>query len=252
MHKHENTTDTSLPVIGSIATMPSRANTFKKTLNSILPQVNQLYVFLDGFEEIPLELLKQPNCHITLLPQQGSLHASSRFLAPHLFGSDATVILFDDDILYPPDYVAQAKLALAQYGGKAIIGFHGTIFLPPHLSYARNRHTFHFATKLDMDTHVHELGCGTAAFHSSKFRPDPATWRHHQMDDLYMAAEALKTKLSLISIKREANWLTPLAENQKDSLWRATQQNDRAQTYFMRDLMTQYVQPTWNDWWKRP
>jgi cell division inhibitor SulA len=72
------------------------------------------------------------------------------------------------------------------------------------------------------------------------------------MDDLYMAAEALKTKLSLISIKREANWLTPLAENQKDSLWRATQQNDRAQTYFMRDLMTQYVQPTWNDWWKRP
>jgi hypothetical protein len=72
------------------------------------------------------------------------------------------------------------------------------------------------------------------------------------MDDLYLAAEAVKANLKMVALKREANWLTPLAENQDDSLWRATQRDDRAQSYFMRDLLTQYVQPTWNDWWQRP
>jgi hypothetical protein len=253
MEKHDNTSHiVNLPVIGSIPTMPSRADTFSKTIHSALSQVDKLFVFLDGFEEIPSELRNLPKCHATILPKQGNLHASSRFLAPLLFGSDAVVVLFDDDILYPPDYVSRIRLALAQYGDKAVIGFHGTIFMPPHHSYVRNRYFFHFSSKLDNDLNVHELGCGTAAFLSSTFRPNPATWRHHHMDDLYLAAEAVKANLKMVALKREANWLTPLAENQDDSLWRATQRDDRAQSYFMRDLLTQYVQPTWNDWWQRP
>jgi hypothetical protein len=252
MEKNGNTSHAvNLPVIGSIATMPSRAGTFSMMIHSALSQVDRLFVFLDGFEEIPSELRNLPKCHATLLPRQGNLHASSRFLAPHLFDADAIVVLFDDDILYPADYVARIRLALARYGDKAIIGFHGVIFMPPHHSYARNRYTFHFSSRLDNDSNVHELGSGTAAFLSSAFRPSPATWRHPHMDDLYLAAEAVKANLKLIALKREANWIRPLAENQDDSLWRATQQDDRAQSSFMRDLLTQYAQPTWNNWWKR-
>jgi hypothetical protein len=241
-----------IPVIGSIATMPARAGTFSKMVRGILSQVDKLYVFLDGFTAIPPELQDLPNCQATLLPQQGNLHASSRFLAPRLFGSDAIVVLFDDDILYPPDYVSRIRQALARYGKRSIVGFHGAIFMPPHQSYVRHRNNLHFATRLETDLNVHELGSGTAAFLSSTFHPDPATWRYHHMDDLYMAAEALKANLRLIALKREAGWITPLAENQDDSLWRAAQLDERAQSYFMRDLLTQYSQPTWNDWWHRP
>ncbi|MGO8754033.1 MAG: hypothetical protein ACLQHK_02235 [Gallionellaceae bacterium] len=253
MENRSNTSPISnLPVIGSIATMPSRADTFYKMIHGALSQVDKLFVFLDGFDEIPAALKNQPKCHATILPKQGNLHASSRYLAHHLFGSDAVVVVFDDDILYPPDYVSRIRLALAQYGNKAVVGFHGAIFMPPHHSYARNRHNYHFALKLDNDMNVHELGGGTTAFLSSIFRPNPATWRHHHMDDLYLAAEAIKSNLALIALKRETNWLTPLAENQDDSLWRATLEDDRAQSYFMRDILTQYMQSTWNGWWQRP
>ena len=145
MVHHDNTSHiVNLPVIGSIATMPSRANTFSTMIHSALSQVDKLFVFLDGFEEIPSELKSLPECHVTLLPKKGNLHASSRYFAPRLFDSDAIVVLFDDDILYPPDYVSRIRHAFTQYGDQFIIGFHASIFMPPHHSYARNRYPIHF------------------------------------------------------------------------------------------------------------
>lgn len=251
MEKHDYASRIlNLPVIGSIATMPSRANTFSQMIHSALSQVDRLFVYLDGFEKVPPELQGLPKCHATILANQEGLHASSRFLAPHMFDSEAIVVVFDDDILYPPDYVSRIKLALAHYGEKAIVGFHGAIFMPPHQSFIKNKRTFHFSSRLDNDVRVHQLGCGTAAFLSSRFGPKPKTWRYHNMDDLYIAAEAVKSNLKLVALKREANWIRPLAENQEDSLWRATTRDDRAQSQFMRDILAQYMQTRWNEWWR--
>ena len=253
MENNENISHVAnLPVIGSIATMPSRADTFSRMLHSVLSQVDRLYVFLDGFEEIPSVLRDLPKCHISMLPEQGNLHSSSRFLVPQLFGSDAIVALFDDDIFYPPDYVSRIRRAYAQYGGQCIIGFHATIFLPPHFSYARHRYNVHFSSGLSNDMNVHELGAGTAAFISSTFSPNPANWRYRHMDDLYMAAEAVKKNLTLVALKREADWISPLAQDQDDSLWLATKRDDRAQSDFMRHLLALSVQPAGIDWWRNP
>jgi hypothetical protein len=40
----------SLPRVASIATMPSRINTFQLVMKEILPQVDLCYVFLDNFQ----------------------------------------------------------------------------------------------------------------------------------------------------------------------------------------------------------
>lgn len=241
-----------LPIIGSIATMPSRARTFSKTLNSVLPQVDKLFIFLDGFDEMPPSIRDLPKCHTTMLPKEQNLHASSRFLAPRIFGSEAVVCFFDDDILYPADYIQKIKHALVKYGDRAVVGFHGVIYLPPHRSYVRDRHTYHFAAKVNRDLTVHELGCGTAAFLSSVLLPDPTAWRNHNMNDIFLAAEAVAAGLKMVALKREATWLTALAENQDDSLWRATKSDDRMHSDFMRDLLTLYARPTGKDWWHKP
>ena len=71
------------------------------------------------------------------------------------------------------------------------------------------------------------------------------------MNDLCLAAEALKANLRLVALKREPGWIRPLAEKQDDSLWLATRLDDRAHSDFMRDLLSEYVLPTGADWWKR-
>ena len=241
-----------LPVIGSIATMPSRAGTFSMMFDAARAQVDRIFVFLDGFDDIPSNLRDVPNCHAELIPTEAGLHSYARFLAPHRFASDGIVVMFDDDILYPPDYVSTVRAALAHYGGKAVVGFGGTNFTPPHKSYIRDRSYLNAADSLDNDLWVHELAAGTAAFVASSFRPDPHAWAVENMADLYLAAEALASRLALIALKRERDWIRTLATNQPDSILARTRRDDHSQSYFMRDLLTQYAKPTWSDWWNLP
>lgn len=245
-----NSSINELPVVGSIATMPTRIHTFAKILPEILKQVDLLYIYLDGFKKIPTGLQEHPKCRPFIMSDDNNLHTCNRFLAPNHFALDATIVLFDDDIFYPPDYVSRIKAALAKYGERSVVGFHGAIFCPPHTSYARDRIGFHFANARSNDTLVHILGTGTAAFLSSVFRPDPRHWLHQNMADLYLAAEAFKSNLSLVSLKRDAKWLIPLEQNQDDSIWRSVQKDDSIQSSFMSDLLLQYANNQWRSWWK--
>ena len=244
-----------LPVVGAMATMSSRTGTFPAALASVLPQVDRLYLFLDGFESIPAEIRAQEKCFAVVTREPGNLHASSRFLAPRLFGSDAVICLFDDDILYPEGYVQRIAAALDEFGGEALVGFHAFLYLPPHRSYVRDRLMIGFPRSLTAPRRVHELGSGTLGFLSSRFSPDPTSWRYHDVDDLYVAAEANRSGLFKIALPRPQGWIRPLAANQEDSLWRATLKDDRRQSEIMRYVIAQHLVfahelgAIQTDWW---
>ncbi len=240
------------PVVGSIATMQTRKNTFSKVLPNILTQVDILYIYLDGYEKIPKILMDHPKCRAFLPNDANNLHGSNRFLAAHDFNKDAIMVFFDDDIFYPSNYVYTIKKALAKYGQHSVVGFHGSVFRPPHMSYVNDRISLHFTSALKNDTKVHLLGAGTAAYLSSVFRPDPRHWQHHNMADLYLGAEAINSNLSMMAIRREAKWLLPLEENQFDSIWRLTKNDDSIQTSLMCDILAQYANTKWKSWWKTP
>jgi len=55
------------PLIGGMATMPSRAHTFRLALSHILPQVDRLFVFFDQHDSVPQEFAEHPKI-IGLLP----------------------------------------------------------------------------------------------------------------------------------------------------------------------------------------
>lgn len=239
----------TLPLIGALATMPSRAATLARMLEGAAAQVERLFVFLDGFDAVPAEVAANPKCHAVLLGRDAALHASSRFLAPGLFGRDAIVCLFDDDILYPPDYARRLAARLAAHGGRAIVGVHGGLFTPPHERYVRDRRTVRFVDALERESPVHVLGTGTIAFATAAFAPDPRTWRHRGMDDLYVAAHARRAGLPLVAVARPAGWLTRLDGDQPDSIWRATKRDDRVQSELMRYVLSLHAGPVREDWW---
>src|SRR5690625_4312668 len=59
--------DVSLPVIASLATMPSRTEVLREAFSSIYWQVDEVHVFLNNFEEVP-EFLNLPR--VTLYRSQ--------------------------------------------------------------------------------------------------------------------------------------------------------------------------------------
>jgi len=231
----------TMPRIAAIATLASRLTTFQKVLPIIHAQVDHVFVYLDGYSTIPSFLENFDRVTARRAEDVGNLHCSSRFLCLQELRTPTVVAIVDDDIIYPPDYIDRMTGALQRVEGKAIVGVHGRIFMPPHQSYVRDVLTFHFTHQLARPCHVHELGTGTCAFASSYFRIDPREWDRHDMDDVAIAIDAQRQGLPRIAIARPAGWLRPGAESQSDSLWNRILIDDSEHSRRMRTLLGLYV-----------
>lgn len=231
----------TIPRIATIATMPGRRETFEQVLRAIHPQVDHMFIYLDGYAQPPEFLNEFQRITVRRAEQLGDLHASSRFLCLRELDEPAMLVVVDDDIAYPPDYVRTLGSVLESIQGKALVGVHGRIYLPPHRSYVNDGACVHYAGELRQPRQVHELGTGTLAFATHRFHPDPRAWDRYDMDDILVSIEAQRRGLHRYCIPRQRGWLTPLAEDQEDSLWVRTKQDDTVQSERMRELLTLYA-----------
>lgn len=231
---------TDLPVVATLATLARREDSFRQMLPTILGQVDHTFIALGGYPDVPDFLRGLERVSVFLCESGPDLGASSRFLCLEALNRLAVVLVVDDDILYPPDYAARMVEGLDRFGGQALLGVHGRIFLPPHASYSEHAFSHHFQAALEGASHVHEVGVGTCAFLSDRLAVDPRSWDRYDMDDIVLAIEAEKRGLPRIAIDREKNWLRPLAEDQHDSLWRKMRADDSEQSRRMRLLLSLY------------
>jgi hypothetical protein len=231
----------SLPRVSAIATMPSRLETFRAVVANIRGQVNHLFVYLDGFDEVPAFLRGLGGVSIYRAENVGNMHASSRFLCVRELTSPTVVAIVDDDIAYPADYVERLTGALHRFGGNALVGVHGRVFRPPHRSYVRDGFAVNFKDPLPRHRNVHEVGVGTCAFLSNRLPVDPRNWDRYNMNDIYLAIEAQKRGLPRIVIARPAGWMRSLSQGQADSLWSRTKKDDSEHSRRMRKLLGLYA-----------
>lgn len=230
-------TDARLPAIGTISTMPSRMDSFAQVLDRVLPQLDRLYVFLDGFAEVPGLLIDSEKVCPVMVPAADTLFASNRFRVGQLLESEADIVCVDDDILYPADYVQAMRGHLNGLSRPAIVGVHGDIFIPPYLSYVRHRIKIHFSQALKRPAAVNALGTGTVVYRSSTLRFDPRSWQHPGLGDLSLAVEAAKANVPMICVERPARWLEAIDEGQADSLWTRAQRDESRHVALMRELV---------------
>lgn len=223
-----------------MATMPSREATFRRALGNILPQVDRLFVFFDKRDSVPAYVANFPKI-VPLLPSQyGELCGDGKFLGAQLMAKPCLYFCFDDDILYPKAYVELAALALERHELGAIVGLHATRFKPPYGSYREHRDILHFAQPFKADATVDEIGTGTMSFFTGSFRPDPTGWPHHTMADLMTAIDAVRQRVPRIAIRRPAGFLTPLEEQQEDSLYARLLKDDTLETELMQRALRAY------------
>lgn len=231
----------SLPRVAAIATLAGRTETFRQVLAAIRPQVDHVFVYLDGYDAPPAFLSGLERVSVQRAEDVGDLHASSRFLCLQQLEIPTVVAMVDDDIRYPEKYIDTLVAALDQVRGQAIVGVHGRIFIPPHKSYVRDAMQVHYGMGLSKPCQVHELGVGTCAFVSSVLDVDPRRWDRRDMNDITIATEAQRRDLPRVAIAREAEWLKPHAQHQADSLWMKTVRDDSEHSRRMRALIGLYA-----------
>ncbi|MDO5529251.1 MAG: hypothetical protein Q4F71_07595 [Paracoccus sp. (in: a-proteobacteria)] len=105
-----------------LATFPLRRRILRRVVDAIVPQVDQLFIVLNEYQDIPGYLAKNDKI-TTVIPDRDVKDAGKFWFTPD---PDDLVFLIDDDIGYPPDYVARTLESIARMdGAKHIFGYFG-------------------------------------------------------------------------------------------------------------------------------
>jgi len=197
------------PVIGHMATIPSRAEQLPRVVDSVLGQVDELHVYLDydvdhhGFPEC----LDHPRIDVDETPI--ALGDAGKFLSCEKKGYH---LHFDDDLVYPPDYVAQMVRHVERHGRRAVVSAHGAR-LPAQVNgnYYRERTTYSCLGSVAEEVQVHVVGTGALAWHTDcelQLPPDPReVFPHRNMADIWLAIRLKKIEIPAYVVPHEAGWL---------------------------------------------
>lgn len=195
-------------IVAGMATVAGNEMALRVAVMSLLPQVDRLFLYLNGFSEAP-HFVRSNSKISYFLDQDGTQYGD----AGKFWGlgqvSDAVYLTCDDDIIYPDDYVSQMVAELAQLAGKGIVAVHGSILLQPNAGYyeSNSRAVFHFTNPLMRRRQVHVPGTGTCVFHAAEFRMTLSDFRHPNMADLWVAAYLQREGLPAYVVPRASRWL---------------------------------------------
>lgn len=196
------------PVFAFMATFPPRVEALARSVDSLINQVDHLYIYLNGYDHVP-EFLSDER--ITALPARDLEDLRDVGKTYHMSQtSGGYYFTVDDDIIYPPNYCEVMVRTIEQYDRDAVVGVHGVLFEQPFTRYfSKKRTVYHFRRKLEQDDFVNLLGTGTIAFHSSTIRLDHSSMPKGMLD-IGLAVAARQVGVPLVALARGDAWLQPI------------------------------------------
>jgi hypothetical protein len=220
-------------VTASLASIPRRRRMLQKVVESLLPQVDRLNVFLNHYQDVPL-FLDEPRITVARSQDHGDHRDRGKFF--FLGQVSGYHFLVDDDIYYPPDYVAYGLAKLRQYDSAVVIGYHGRVLPPTVNRYfdATGGRVIVFWKPLRVDEPVHILGSGTVAYHSSALQLAFRDFATTGMSDVWLAIRAQEQQVPMIAIARPQPFLRPIPGCEEGSLFEEYRNADEQQTSLVR------------------
>ena len=228
---------TKYKVVASIATFPQRLESLKKTKESIISQVDQLNIYLNGYEEVP-EFLNDSKINAVLSKDAiGDLKDNGKFFFLDKVADNSYYFTIDDDIEYPDDYTSRMIEILGDYNDEVAIGVHGIIFHRNFKSFRETRTNFHFEHELKNNVQTSSLGTGTLAFFKKKF--NGLSLGHFQstgMADLWFSSYCKEYDIPMVCVSRDELWLREIndfSDENSYSLWNESLKKEEAQNEFI-------------------
>ncbi|MAS80426.1 MAG: hypothetical protein CMA28_02240 [Euryarchaeota archaeon] len=205
-----------------MAAVPWREEALEKVVNSLLPQVDELNIYLNDWEKIPsfldhtkINAVRSQN-EIGDIGDRGKFYWCNKIKGIHL-----TV---DDDILYPANYVEKIVEGMNR-NKRSVVTFHGSILNTPKFS--EKQTVSHFAREVQSDVLVTIGGTGVMAYNTENLKIDFDSFKCDYWADGWFAIQAMETGVPIIALRHEQGWLQPLPTDGPD-IWGLNKKEDRA------------------------
>lgn len=189
-----NTTNNSY-IVASLCSIPSRVESLKDTVKSILPNVDRLHVFLNNYDFVP-DFLNDNKIIVARSQDYGDYGASNKF-----FWSDKIYNCYhfvcDDDLIYTQEYFKIMKNAIDKSQRKNIYSFLGAILFDKEkfTDYYKSKISFHMRTKRLEEIPVHICGTGVLAYHTSSIIVSINDFKYKNMADIWFGVIGQKQKV---------------------------------------------------------
>ncbi len=197
-----------------MATLQGREGMLARVVAAIRPQVDRLFVRLNGYGSVPDFLATGQ------ITTETGANTGNRAKYSMIGGFDGIVISIDDDIAYPGDYVDRLVRGLAEYGGRALVGFHGST-LGEEADFLDVSTIVPYWSDLERDQRCHVLGSGTIAWDSRYCKIDSSDFPFRNGIDVQLAVLGQQRAWPFVVLSRPANWMTPLWPADPDGVRRA-------------------------------
>jgi hypothetical protein len=209
-----------------MATYPARRDVLPRALASIAPQVDRVILVLNEYGEPPGELAAFPNVEPVLPPDD--LKDTGKFLPEA--APDDDVFLTDDDLVYPPDYVAHTLSAAADCALRdAVFGYHGSCLKPGFRKTGFDRQYFGMHRAQDCDILVDLIGTGTVYLKGRHLPPFAEMATARRFTDIRFARLCHAAGLPRVALRHRAAFIEELPVG--ESLYRSFTRNLPAEVF---------------------
>lgn len=221
-------------ITAHMATFPPRASIVRRTVNSLINQVDKVFIYFNQYDECSVPSWAKDDDRIVWecsessgygdLGDVGKFYFSSKEMKSR-FGISGYVFTCDDDIIYPDWYVSRTKVKLDDSADKGVIfSYHGSKLPRRCTNYHPQKKQFPVKGTVPMLTHVHVAGTGCMAYSHSLFCPSLEIFKHTNMSDIYVAEWAKKNNVSLYVLPHKKGDFR--VADVKETIWNSTSKHD--------------------------
>jgi hypothetical protein len=212
-----------------VASIPEREKSLKETVKSMRPQVDSVFVMLNGYDHVPSFLNEGE--YIMLDNSTGS---AAKFYDVETI-KEGYIFICDDDIAYPSGYVINMIKKIHQYNG--VVSLHGKTYPRPVTHFTKWSHVYRCLGNVDNDAKVDMPGTGVLAFKAGRLDIKYSDFKTGYMSDTWMCKLCYEQNVPVWAIAHKRNYLRYFPY--RDTIWRRESENKfQYRTELLKSFLT--------------
>ncbi len=201
-------------VTAYMATFPTRELIIAQAVESLLPQVDKLVIWVNDEMELP-QICYHEKVELYWGKDVLGFDIGCAGKFAFAFEWDGYIFTVDDDIIYPSDYVERSIAKIEEYERKCVLSWHGRQTSLPITVYRSAKDMIKncsFQQNVEEDTECHIIGTGVMFFHASTIVPkyDFMEMRHTNVSDIHFAQSMDMRGIKTIVAAHDRGWLKAL------------------------------------------
>lgn len=192
-------------ITATLASFAERRAPMLQAVQSLLPQVDRVQVYLNDYPDVPQALVEDPRVRVYRSQNEiGDLNDAGKFYRPPQEGFH---LVCDDDLIYPPDFAGRMTAGAQAHQG--VVGLHGvTIHPTPISSYYRDRDVVHgLAHTLEEPMPCHLVATCSMCYHTDLIRFTIADFPAPAMADIWAGRKCQREGVPVVCLPHRSGWV---------------------------------------------